>query len=346
LGKLGLLLDQRDWAVQPANQWVLRSTDGAYAFVLGSVRLTPLVQHTIHGLRPRSIARLVMLASPRFHLRIADERFRSDPYAVLADLRERAPVHYDEGLVRYIFTRHADVQEILRDREFWSDPRKANPGTFSREILGARDDEEPSMLLMHEPGHRRLRALVSGSFTPAAVDRWRPRMGFNPFATAEERAIAEQARAALDAFFASEIAARRVDPGDDLISDMLQAEADRERPTETEMIRQCNLLLVAGNVTTTDLIGNSVKALLDHPEQMATLRGDPGVIRNAVEEMLRFDSPVVNSGRIANRDVALGGCPVRRGESLSTSLAAANRDPTVYPDPDTFRGMASFRVRV
>ena len=102
------------------------------------------------------------------------------------------------------------------------------------------------------------------------------------------------------------------------------------------MIRQCFLLLVAGNVTTTDLIGNGVKALLDHPEQLQLLRDDPDLIANAVEEMLRFDSPVVNSGRIANREIDLGGCPVGKGESLSVSLAAANRDPDIYPHPDEF----------
>lgn len=320
-----------------------------------------------------------------------DERFRADPYPVLARLRTVAPVHEDTQLRRFIYTRHDDVYEILRDRDFWSDPRKANPGTFTREFLGSNQDEEPSMLLMDEPGHRRLRSLVSGSFTPAAVERWRPRIravvarildgirgeefdliaefagpvptvviaemlgidparhgdfktwsdqsvtvGFNPFATPEERAVAETARASLEAFFRDEIAARRASPGDDLISDMLRAESDGERLTEREMVRQCNLLLVAGNVTTTDLIGNGVKALLDHPEQLARLRAHPELIRNAVEEMLRFDSPVVNSGRIANRDIAIGGCPVHRGESLSTSLAAANRDPAVYPDPDRF----------
>jgi hypothetical protein len=320
-----------------------------------------------------------------------DERFRADPYPVLARLRAVAPVHEDTQLRRFVYTRHDDVYEILRDRDFWSDPRKANPGTFTREFLGSNEDEEPSMLLMDEPGHRRLRSLVSGSFTPAAVERWRPRIravvarvldgirgeefdliaefagpvptvviaemlgidparhgdfktwsdqsvtvGFNPFATAEERAVAEAARASLEAFFREEIGARRAHPGDDLISDMLRAESDGERLTEREMVRQCNLLLVAGNVTTTDLIGNGVKALLDHPDQLARLRERPDLIRNAVEEMLRFDSPVVNSGRIANRDIDIGGCPVHRGESLSTSLAAANRDPAVYPHPDRF----------
>ena len=99
---------------------------------------------------------------------------------------------------------------------------------------------------------------------------------------------------------------------------------------------QCDLLLVAGNVTTTDLIGNGVLALLQHPDQLARLRADPGLIENAVEEMLRYDSPVTNSGRIAHADMELVGCPVHKGESLSVSLAAANRDPAVYPEPDRF----------
>ncbi|MFU8814150.1 MAG: cytochrome P450 [Pseudomonadales bacterium] len=320
-----------------------------------------------------------------------DESFRNDPYPILQRLREQAPVHHDTGLHRYVYTRHDHVRDILRDREFWSDPRKANPGTFTREFLGGDDDREPSMLFMDEPGHRRLRSLVSASFTPGAVDRWRPRIrqvvarvldaidgqrfdlieafagpvptvviaemlgidpakhadfkrwsdqgvqvSFNPFATDAEKAIADAATAALDGFFAAEIETRRRALGDDLISDMIRAEAGGDKLTEVEMVRQCNLLLVAGNVTTTDLIGNGVKALLDHPQQLAKLRANPALIGNTVEEILRFDSPVVNSGRIANREISIGGCPVGVGESLSVSLAAANRDPAAYPEPDRF----------
>lgn len=320
-----------------------------------------------------------------------DETFRTDPYPVLKRLQNEAPLHHDTQLKRYICTRHDDVKSILHDRQFWSDPRKANPGTFTREFLGRSGDEEPSMLLMDEPGHRRLRVLVSGSFLPAAVERWRPRIrtvvarvleaittdefdliaefagpvptvviaellgidparqgdfkrwsdaavtvGFNPFASGEEKATAAAANQALEAFFRQEIAQRRQSPGADLISDMLRAEAEGDRLTEAEMVRQCNLLLVAGNVTTTDLIGNGVRALLNHPAELARLRANPALINNAVEEMLRFDSPVVNSGRIPDRDVTLQGCPVAKGESLSVSLAAANRDPDVYPDPDRF----------
>lgn len=321
------------------------------------------------------------------------EPFREDPYALLGQLREEAPVHEDAQLKRFIYTRHDDVKEILRDKSFWSDPRKANPGTFTREFLGANlsEDAQPSMLLMDEPDHRRLRSLVSQSFTPAAVERWRPRTrdvvrrvldqldteafdliadfagpvptvviaemlgidpalhgafkewsdtsvaaAFNPFRTPEQQAASEAANLKLRDFFAQEIATRREALGDDLISDMIRAEQDGDRLTEVEMITQCNLLLVAGNVTTTDLIGNGVKALLDHPEQLRRLRADPTLIKNAVEEVLRYDSPVVNSGRIASRPVAIGGCPVGQGESLSTSLAAANRDPAVYPNPDQF----------
>ncbi|XOV88789.1 MAG: cytochrome P450 [Pseudomonadota bacterium] len=319
------------------------------------------------------------------------ESFRNDPYAILKQIQQETAVHHDRALKRYIYTRHDDVKEILRDAEFWSDPRKANEGTFTREFLGNLGDDEPSMLLMDEPDHRRLRSLVSSSFTPAAVERWRNRVrkvvvdvlaeinepefdligqfagpvptiviaellgidparradfktwsdqgvqvSFNPFATEAEKAVGEAARNSLDSFFAEEISMRRRNLGTDLISDMIRAEQDGDKLSEKEMVRQCNLLLVAGNVTTTDLIGNGVKALLENPDQLARLRAEPALIKNAVEEMLRYDSPVVNSGRIASRDIEIGGCPVHTGESLNTSLAAANRDPDIYPDPDRF----------
>jgi cytochrome P450 len=319
-----------------------------------------------------------------------DEQFRNDPYAVLRQLRQEAPVHEDTELKRFIYTRHDDVRSILRDKEVWSDPRKANPGTFTAQFLGS-EDEEPSMLLMDEPGHRRLRSLVSKPFTPAAVEKWRPRTkevidrvlssivtdefdliaefsgpiptvviaemlgidpamhqhfkhwsdvsvaaSFNPFQSADETRAAEEANQSLKNFFSNEIASRRENLGDDLLSDMIRAEEAEETLTEEEIINQCNLLLIAGNVTTTDLIGNGVKALLDNPEQLQKLREHPELIENAVEEILRFDSPVTNSGRIANRAMNVGGCPVKPGESLSTSLAAANRDESVYPEPDKF----------
>jgi hypothetical protein len=319
-----------------------------------------------------------------------DKAFRENPYPILARLRERDPIHHDEVLGQYIFTRHDDVMAILRDRESWSDPRKGNPGTFSYEILGE-SDEEPSMLLMDDPGHRRLRDLVKRSFTPRAIERWRPRVrmvaeriigeidggefelmekvaqpiptvviaellgidpgmhesfkawsnasiqtAFSPVKNPEDVKLADEAIASLEAFFRDEIERRRREPGDDLISSLVAAEEQGDRLSESELVSTCNLLLLAGNLTTTDLIGNGVKAFLDHPQEMAKLRERPELIKNAVEEILRYDSPVVNSGRIASRDVEIGGVKIARGETLSVKLGAANRDPAVYPDPDRF----------
>ena len=323
-----------------------------------------------------------------------DPAFREDPYPILARLRREAPVHYDDVLCRYIFTRHDDVHEILRNTDLWSDPRRGNPGSFSREFLDD-DDQEPSMLLMDDPGHKRLRDLVRKSFTPRAVEVWRDRVrgiaertvaslpdgpfdalaelagplptiviaemlgvdparaadfkawsdtsvqvGFNPAATPEERERADAARAQLDALFREEIAKRKALPAhtmpDDLISDMVREELDGDRLTESEIVNQCDLLLIAGNVTTTDLISNALKALADHADQREKLVRTPALLPNAVEETLRFDSPVTNSGRIAHEDIRIGGVEIPKGESLSVSLAAANRDPAAYPEPDRF----------
>ena len=159
---------------------------------------------------------------------------------------------------------------------------------------------------------------------------------FNPFATEEQKTAGVIANEKLNQLFQGEIAKRRENPGDDLISDMVHAEASGDTLSDQEIINQANLLLVAGNVTTTDLIGNCTKALLNNPAQLKKLQARPALITNTIEEALRFDSPVINSGRIANKDINIGGCPVGMGESLSTSLAAANHDPDIYPNPGEF----------
>jgi cytochrome P450 len=132
------------------------------------------------------------------------------------------------------------------------------------------------------------------------------------------------------------IALRRAQPRADLINDMVHAEEGGEHMTDQEIVTQCNLLLIAGNVTTTDLIGNGVKALLDHPQELAKLRARPELINNAIEEMLRYDSPVTNSGRNVQRELSMRGCPMHLGDSITVSLAAANHDPEANPEPQRF----------
>ena len=95
-----------------------------------------------------------------------------------------------------------------------------------------------------------------------------------------------------------------------------------------------NLLLVAGHETTVNLIGNGTLALLRHPDQMARLRDQPELVEPAVEELLRWDSPVQRTARIATADFELGGRPILKGELLMTMLGAANRDPDQFPEPD------------
>jgi cytochrome P450 len=162
------------------------------------------------------------------------------------------------------------------------------------------------------------------------------KVSFNPMPTEIEVTEGKEARQALNSFFKDQIELRRSQPGPDLISQMINAEVNGDRLSEFEIINQCDLLLVAGNVTTTDMIGNGVKALLQYPQQLAQLRDNPELIGAAVEEVLRYDSPVVNSGRITHADIELHGCPIRKGEALSVSLASANRDPSVYTNPDDF----------
>jgi cytochrome P450 len=104
--------------------------------------------------------------------------------------------------------------------------------------------------------------------------------------------------------------------------------------SERELLVMLNLLLVAGHETTVNLIGNGMLALLRHQDEMSVLRRNPELINSAVEELLRFDSPVQLTGRIAAEPCELGGHEIREGQLVLTLLGAANRDPDQFPDPD------------
>lgn len=159
---------------------------------------------------------------------------------------------------------------------------------------------------------------------------------FNPMISADDRARAETSGEAMREYFRHEIAERRARPAGDLVSGLANAEEAGDRLSDDEIVTMCNLLLTAGNVTTTDLIGNGVLALLQHPDQFALLRDEPERIKNAVEEMLRYNGPVTDSGRTPMQDIEIGGVPIAARQSVGTSLAAANHDPAVYPDPHRF----------
>ena len=145
----------------------------------------------------------------------------------------------------------------------------------------------------------------------------------------------ERAGDELDAYFVDLIARRRKEPTDDLLSYFV-AQADDGLLAEDELFSTVTLLFFAGFLTTTNLIGNGLVALFDHPGEMARLWADPGLAASAVEEVLRFDSPVQFVHRNVLEDLEVDGHRLRKGEVVMTLLAAANRDPARFADPDRF----------
>jgi len=137
-------------------------------------------------------------------------------------------------------------------------------------------------------------------------------------------------------YFEDLIAERRTRLGDDLLSALIRAEEAGDRLSNSELIAQSIGLLIAGFETTIGLIGNGVLALLRHPEQLALLRARPELIGSAVEECLRFDGPILLTVRYLREDTEFGGKVIPRDAMVWAMLAAAHRDPGVYPDPDRF----------
>jgi cytochrome P450 PksS len=128
---------------------------------------------------------------------------------------------------------------------------------------------------------------------------------------------------------------RRAEPRDDLVSALAMAEEAGDSLSEGELVAMVALLLIAGHETTVNLIGNGTLALLEHPDQLDRLRAEPALIKPAVEELLRYGSPVeVATERYAREDVTLAGVTIRRGEMVGAVLASANRDERQFPDPD------------
>ena len=135
-------------------------------------------------------------------------------------------------------------------------------------------------------------------------------------------------------YFEGQIEERRRNPQDDLLSALMAAKEEGERLNHEELLSTLMLLLVAGNETTRNLIGNGMLALLHHPDQLARLRSDPDLMNPAIGELLRYDPPVQLDGRIARQDLEIGGKRIRAGERVISLLGAANRDPKVFPEPD------------
>jgi cytochrome P450 len=156
--------------------------------------------------------------------------------------------------------------------------------------------------------------------------------------TITPREIQEANRAAheLDDYFRGVIRARRLEPRDDLISTLVATEEASDKLTQDELLVMLRLLLIAGNETTTNLIGNGMLALLRHPDQLQKLREHPDLMDTAVEEMLRYDTTVQVDFRSALEDVEMDGKRIATGQGIMLLLGAANHDPEVFHAPEQF----------
>ncbi len=323
-----------------------------------------------------------------------DPSFRHDPIPWYRALRERAPVHHHPD-VGYIISRHAEVDQVLRDERFGvATPPAWREAFASVAPPSVRMLSENLLLFVDPPQHTRVRALVSQAFTPRRVEGLRPRLTemvntmlddlanapsfdvvhdlaepFPIMAITELLAVPETDRdqlrdwtlaltafddipiditalpaagRAADAFLeyaGALVERRRRDPGDDLISALIAAEADGQQLSNDELMALIILLLIAGHETTMSLISTALLLLLHRPEVAAEVRDDPSIAPGVVEETLRFMGPLQvasGGGRWPHEAVALCGVDLAPGTMVRLLLGSANRDPAVFPDPDRF----------
>jgi cytochrome P450 len=302
--------------------------------------------------------------------------FLGDPYAHYKRLRETDPVHFDETRGSWMLTRYSDVAAALHDDErlsaeqqpvatsmLVSDPpdhtrlrslvaKAFTPRTVSR--LTPRIHEIAHGLLDDAAQRGEMDAIADFAYPlpltviaellgvePEKREFFREQsqkiaLALGPITDAGVAIRATEGRNELLVYFSTLIEERRAQPREDLISALIQAEERGDFLNHGELLAMLLLLLVGGHETTVNLIGNGLLALLRHPEQLARLRQEDGSERLAVEEVLRYDSPVQYSGRVARTDFELGGKRVREGDGVRMILGAANRDPEVFTGPDRF----------
>ena len=160
-----------------------------------------------------------------------------------------------------------------------------------------------------------------------------------PVVTQEAADIGNKAVVDFVAYLKTLVARRREklgDPERDVLTRLILGDSDGEKLTEAELLQNCIFLLNAGHETTTNLIGNGLALLLDYPDSTRRLIDNPDLIRTAVDEMLRFDSPVQLGNRFTTQDTEIGGVKVARGTSVNLCIGAANRDPEQFDNPDAF----------
>jgi cytochrome P450 len=298
-----------------------------------------------------------------------------NPYPWYRFMREKSPFFYDERLKLWYVFRYHDVQRLLLNVTTFSQGVK-EAGFIGSSFIGMDPPQHRQMRTLviqaFTPGrvaqletrimaivHSLLDSVVTAGQMDVIADLAYPlpttviaellglpttdRDQFKYWSDIifEEVASAKhsphsQAQEELAAYLLQVIEQRRREPQDDLISALLAAELDGERLSTYDIQATCMLLLIAGHVTTTNLIGNAMLCLIEHPEALAELRATPSLIPNALEEVLRYRSPIASVIRLTASDTRVGECDLKAGKLVRVMLASANRDETAFLDPDRF----------
>lgn len=323
------------------------------------------------------------------------EGFVESPYEQYARLRDEDPVHRSELLQGWVVTRFADVSALLRAPGVSSSIHNATPNPLTITEL-AHLAEQPraarTIVLLDDPDHARIRALMTAPFRPREIDTLReqitervhrtldrlreehgtgrieidliadfayplpveifsemlgvpeednPRFRYwtqcvartvDPIMSAAERAVCLQGLDDMYAYLEIQAEQKRVHPADDLLTTLVHAEVDGAGFTHEDLMAQVVTLYMAGHEPTAALIGSGVLGLVRAPDQLAQLRAEPTLLRNAVSEFLRYDGPNQFVRRITTAPTAIGDVELPAGAVIYASPASANRDPDRWGD--------------
>lgn len=320
--------------------------------------------------------------------------FRANPYPTYHRLRTEDPVHWS-FLKAWILTRHRDIKKILSDDRFVADdlPKRLKQKELylqgEKDFYLLRQTISKWLFFIEQPDHKRMRDILSKTFSLATVEQMRPQIerivaelivrirqsgtmdiitdlaaplpalvtakmlgiprsdrplitqwAYDLFRVFDQplsledyihiNQVAEESRE----YFHKLIIQRRKNLQTDLLSDLIIASGQKGKIDLDEVLGLCLMLFSVGQETTENLIGNGMLALLEHPPQMEKLKQEPTLIKNAVEELLRYDSPVQIIARDTTADVEIDNKLIRAGESIVLCLGSANRDPEQFSEPD------------
>lgn len=304
---------------------------------------------------------------------IPNTDFRLNPFPWFQHMRQTAPVTFDERFDSWSAFKYNDVQRVLSDYASFSsqngesnqgldvsiinlDPPRHRqlrtlatlaftPRAVARlegriaEIVNEHLDlveDQGRMDLVDDLAYPLPTIIIAEMLGVPGEDRARFRRWSNQIVGSEPRELGKSPEREMGEYFRQLLPERRREPKDDLISDLLAAQVNGQHLSEEELLGFCILLLVAGNETTTTLLGNTILTFDEHPEVVEELHANPSLIPNAIEEVLRYRSPIRMMFRTTLQEVELSGQTLPAGQGVVAWIASANRDEEQFPHAETF----------